>query len=117
MRHDDGIGPQIRISMCEVTSRNFTVDIHTHILPRDIPNFRERFGYGGFISLDHHMPSCARMMKDDHFFRGGKQLLGSWDAHERMRPSVCRCTGALDRSSNVQPIGPNPRIRLKWQFS
>jgi len=68
--------------MCEVTSRNFTVDIHTHILPRDIPNFRERFGYGGFISLDHHMPSCARMMKDDHFFREVES--NCWDPGTRM---------------------------------
>ena len=68
--------------MCEVTSRNFTVDIHTHILPRDIPNFRERFGYGGFISLDHHMPSCARMMKGDHFFREVES--NCWDPGTRM---------------------------------
>lgn len=47
----------------------FTVDIHTHILPENIPNFREKFGYGGFIHLDHHKPCCARMMMDDKFFR------------------------------------------------
>jgi aminocarboxymuconate-semialdehyde decarboxylase len=47
----------------------FTVDIHTHILPENIPNFREKFGYGGFISLDHHKPCCAKMMMDDKFFR------------------------------------------------
>ncbi|MBT4478771.1 MAG: amidohydrolase [Flavobacteriales bacterium] len=47
----------------------FTVDIHTHILPKDIPNFKEKFGYGGFISLDHHKPCCAKMMMDDKFFR------------------------------------------------
>jgi aminocarboxymuconate-semialdehyde decarboxylase len=47
----------------------FTVDIHTHILPKDIPNFKEKFGYGDFISLDHHKPCCAKMMMDDKFFR------------------------------------------------
>ena len=47
----------------------FTIDIHTHILPENIPNFRKQFGYGGFISLDHHKPCCARMMMDDTFFR------------------------------------------------
>lgn len=46
-----------------------TIDIHTHILPKNIPNFREQFGYGGFIHLDHHKPCCARMMMDDKFFR------------------------------------------------
>ncbi|WP_132322895.1 amidohydrolase family protein [Pseudobacteriovorax antillogorgiicola] len=46
------------------------IDIHTHIMPADIPNFQERFGYGGFIQLDHHKPCCARMIKDDGtFFR------------------------------------------------
>lgn len=50
-------------------SKLFTIDIHTHILPEHIPSFKEKFGYGGFITLDHHKPCCARMMRDDHFFR------------------------------------------------
>jgi aminocarboxymuconate-semialdehyde decarboxylase len=45
------------------------IDIHTHILPRDIPNWKDRFGYGGFISLDHYKPCCAHMVRDD-----GKQF-------------------------------------------
>lgn len=46
------------------------IDIHTHILPREIPRWKEKFGYGGFITLEHHKPCCARMLKDDgHFFR------------------------------------------------
>ncbi len=46
------------------------IDIHTHILPRDIPRWKDKFGYGGFITLEHHKPCCARMLKDDgHFFR------------------------------------------------
>lgn len=48
----------------------FKIDIHTHILPRDIPNWKDKFGYGGFIQLEHSGPGCALMMKDDgHFFR------------------------------------------------
>lgn len=46
------------------------VDIHTHILPRDLPSFKDRYGYGGFIQLDHHKPCSARMIRDDgKFFR------------------------------------------------
>lgn len=46
------------------------IDVHTHILPRDVPRWKEKFGYGGFIALDHHKPCRARMIKDDgHFFR------------------------------------------------
>ncbi|MDB5283020.1 MAG: 2-amino-3-carboxymuconate-6-semialdehyde decarboxylase [Bacteroidota bacterium] len=45
------------------------IDIHTHIIPENLPRWSEKFGYGGFIHLEHHKPCCARMMKDDEFFR------------------------------------------------
>ena len=46
------------------------IDIHTHILPENIPNWKEKFGYGGFIKLDHYKPCCAKMLRDDgKFFR------------------------------------------------
>lgn len=45
------------------------IDIHTHIIPEHLPRWADKFGYGGFIHLDHHKPCCARMMKDDEFFR------------------------------------------------
>ncbi len=44
------------------------IDAHTHILPKDIPNWKDKFGYGGFIQLEHNGPGCARMMKDDGLF-------------------------------------------------
>lgn len=59
-----------------------TIDIHTHILPEHIPNFKERFGYGGFIHLEHYKPCCARMMRDDHFFREVQD--NCWDPQSRM---------------------------------
>ncbi len=48
---------------------HIAVDIHTHILPEKIPNFHKEFGYGDFISLDHHKPNYANMIKGDEFFR------------------------------------------------
>lgn len=61
----------------------FTIDIHTHILPEKIPDFKRKFGYGGFVSLEHHKPCCARMMIDDKFFREIED--NCWSAEKRMK--------------------------------
>ena len=62
---------------------NLTIDIHTHILPENIPDWRSKFGYGGFIKLEHHLPCCAKMLKDDgHVFREIES--NCWDAEKRM---------------------------------
>jgi aminocarboxymuconate-semialdehyde decarboxylase len=61
------------------------IDIHTHIMPEKMPRFAEKFGYGGFIHLKHHKPCCARMMRDDHFFREVQS--NCWDPEVRMKES------------------------------
>jgi len=45
------------------------IDMHTHIIPANMPDFTKVFGYEGFIRFDHHKPGFARMMKGDKFFR------------------------------------------------
>ncbi len=50
-------------------SNFFTVDIHTHIIPKHMPDFDKKFGYNGFVKLEHHKPCCAKMIIEDEPFR------------------------------------------------
>lgn len=61
-----------------------TIDIHTHILPENIPKWKEKFGYGGFVQLQHHRPCCANMVLDDgKFFREIED--NCWSAEKRIK--------------------------------
>jgi aminocarboxymuconate-semialdehyde decarboxylase len=58
------------------------IDIHTHILPENWPNLSERYGYGGFVQLEHHGPGCARMVIDGTCFREIQE--NCWSPQRRM---------------------------------
>ena len=59
------------------------IDIHTHILPENWPNLKEKYGYGGFVQLEHHKHGCAKMVIDGNLFREIES--NSWDAEVRMK--------------------------------
>jgi aminocarboxymuconate-semialdehyde decarboxylase len=65
-----------------VTTMSRRIDIHTHIMPEHIPNWFEKFGYGDFISLQHHKPCCAKMIKGDKVFREIEQ--NCWNPKTRI---------------------------------
>src|SRR5881394_3047575 len=45
------------------------IDIHTHILPRQWPDLDKKFGYPGFVRLEHCDDCSAQMMIGDRVFR------------------------------------------------
>ncbi len=82
------------------------IDIHAHILPKTWPDLRERYGYGGFIRLDHNCDGCsARMMKDDEFFRDVEPNVWS--------PSV-RIEECDEHAVDVQVLSTVPVMFSYW---
>lgn len=59
------------------------IDIHTHVLPRNWPDLKERYGYGGWVQLEHHGPGCARMLHDGKLFREIES--DCWDGPRRLK--------------------------------
>ena len=58
------------------------IDMHSHIIPKNLPDWEKKFGYEGFIRLEHHKPSWANMMQGDNFFREINH--NCWDPEIRM---------------------------------
>jgi len=83
----------------------FKIDLHTHILPEKWPDLRERYGYGGWVRLEHHKPCCAQMWVDDTFFREVQD--NCWSPGRRIKD--CDETGV-----NVQVLSTVPVMFGYW---
>src|SRR4029077_4515284 len=58
------------------------IDLHTHILPRNWPDLDQKYGYPGFVRLEHSDACSARMMIGDRVFREINDNV--WNAERRI---------------------------------
>jgi aminocarboxymuconate-semialdehyde decarboxylase len=81
------------------------IDVHTHILPEKLPDFRKVPGGERFVQLQHHAPGRARMLVNGSVFR---EIEGnSWDAGTRL--AECDAAGV-----DVQVLSTVPVMFSYW---
>lgn len=82
------------------------VDLHTHILPPEWPDLRERYGYGGWVRLVRAADgTSAEMMVDDRGFRTVQP--NCWHARTRLAE-------ASRQGVDVQVLSTVPVMFAYW---
>lgn len=81
------------------------IDMHSHIIPKHLPNWTEKYGYGDFIFLQHQEDKSADMMQGGRFFR--KIQENCWDEDLRI-------TEYADFATQVQVVCTIPVLFSYW---
>ena len=59
------------------------IDMHTHIIPKHLPKWADKFGYGDFIHLEHVEEGVADMIQGGKFFRRIEE--NCWNEEKRIQ--------------------------------
>jgi len=81
------------------------IDIHTHIIPKNLPDFSKKFGYEGFVNLVNIDDSKANMTLFNENFRTIQ--CNCWNPNQRIKEYK-------DFNIDVQVISPIPIMFSYW---